>query len=164
MSLLHTPLAAGIALLGSALLVHSMRRTLRVVRTSVVVRLPAVAEQEVEFEQPGRFILCVEHSRFDGGLLHARYALLDAAGRELPSVPVFFRTTVSGIASVRISLRAFAVAEPGRHRLIVTGMTTGGDVSSRALVFTRPFAVRLVFCILGILFGGCALVGGTVLT
>jgi hypothetical protein len=161
-SLMATGFAALVALLGAGLLAYAIVRTLRVVRGSVLVRLPAVAQQDVDFAEPGRVVLCIEQPRLETALWRAKYALHDASGREVPSALILFRTSVSGISSVRLSLRSFDLAQPGRYRLTVTGIAPGHDTSRCAVVFTRPHALQLVACILGIVLGGVALIGGIV--
>jgi hypothetical protein len=157
-------LSAAIAVLGAALLAYSIVRTLRVVRDSVLVRLPAVTEQDVDFAQAGPVVLCVERTRLSTALFGARYALCDAAGAHVPSTPILFRTSVSGISRVRLSLRSFDIPRAGRYRFVTTGIAAGRDTSNATLVFTRPHTAALILCILGMVLGGVCLIGGVVFT
>jgi hypothetical protein len=107
-------LTIGAMVLGAALLVFTITRLTGLLRESVVARLPAAARQRVSFEQPGTFILHIEHPRFKTALSHAGFSLRDAAGvHEVQSWPIVLRTTTSGFATVRISVRGFAVERPG---------------------------------------------------
>jgi hypothetical protein len=163
MSSIWTGLAAVAALLGAGLLAFAIRRTLRIVRESVLARVPVRAEQDVDFAEPGRIVLCIEQPRFETAFWRARYALRDAGGREVPSTLILFRTSVSGLSKVRLSLRSFDLPRAGRYRFVLGGIAPGHDVSQCAVVFTRPHAMQLVLAILGIVFGACALIGGVVL-
>ena len=130
-------LTIGAIVLGAALLVFTITRLCGLLRESVVARLPAVARQSVSFEQPGTFILSVEHPRFKTALSHANFSLRDAAGaRDVRSWPIVLRTTTSGFATVRISVRGFAVERPGRYELAITGISPDSDLSSDALKLT----------------------------
>ncbi len=152
-------------LLGAALLFFSVTRLRILLRKSVVLRLPVSAEQIVTFEQPGTFILHVEHTRFATALLYAAYSLRDAGGtREVLSGPIQFRTTRSGTTTVRSSVRRFTVKRPGRYELSITGVDLGNHPPEDALILTRPYGSRLVLLILGIVLGASGFIGGLVFT
>lgn len=157
-------LTVGLAILGAALLAYAIVRLLAAVRASVIVRLPAVSEQDVTFAQAGQVVLYIETTHLGTAFAGVDFAMRDAGGREVPSAPIIFRTKVSGFSRVRLSVRAFDIANPGRYRLVATGVAPGRDMSQCALVFARPFVGTMVLWILGIVFGGVALIGGTVLT
>lgn len=153
-----------VAVIGVALLVYSIVRLLGVVRASVIVRLPAVPEQDVTFAQAGPTVLCIETTHFGSAFSGVQFAMRDATGRNVASSPILFRAKVSGFTRVRLSVRSFEIPLPGHYRLIATGIAPERDMSQAALVFTRPFAGAMVRWILGIVLGGVGLIGGTVLT
>ena len=158
-------LTVGAMLLGVAVLFFTITRLVGLLRKSVVARLPVVAEQIVGFEQPGTFILHVQHARLSTALWHAQFLLQDAASaRDVRSWPILFRTTSSGFSTVRTSVRGFAVERPGRHKLSITGIAPGRDTSHDAIIFTRPYGAALVLLILGIVLGGFCFIGGLVFT
>ena len=158
-------LAVIVMLAGIAILFFTIRGLIRVVRQAVVARLPAVAEQNVSFDRAGTYVLHLEHPRFSSSLRRAAFSLRDAVGaREVRSWPILFRTTSSGYARVRLSVRGFAVERPGRYVLSATGIDPGADASQDALVFTVPYASTMVLLILGIVLGGFCLIGGLVFT
>lgn len=158
-----TEVLAGAALLGAALLVFSIVRLLRVLRESILVRLPALPEQDVRFAAAGPAVLCIETSHFSSAFAGVDFAMRDDYGHDVPSTPIVFRSKVSGFSRVRLSLRAFDVPRAGRYRLVASGIA-GRDMSGAAIVFARPFVGAMVLCILGITFGGMALIAGIVLT
>ena len=152
-------------LAGIALLAFTITGLIRLVRESVVARLPAVAEQFVAFERPGTFVLHLEGPRFSGALRRAAFSLKDPAGnREVRSWPILFRTTASGFSSVRVSVRGFAVERPGRHALTASGLDADTVTPQHALVFTRPYTAAMVLLILGIILGAFCCIGGLVFT
>jgi hypothetical protein len=157
-------MSIGIAVLGTALLVFAIVRLLAVVRDGVIVRLPVVPAQDVEFKQAGQVVLCIEQAHFGMAFGGLGYALRDSGDRDVPSAPILFRTKVSGFSRVRLSVRSFAIPRPGRYHLLASGIAPGSDMSSAAIVFTRPFAAAMVLWILGIVFGGICLIGGIVLS
>ena len=158
-------LTLGAMVLGAALLVFTITRLIGLLRESVVARLPAAARQSVSFGQPGTFILYVEHPRFKTALSRADFSLRDAQGtHEVRSWPIVLRTTTSEFATVRISVRGFAVERPGPYELVMTGVSPDRDLSSDALIFMRPYGAFLVVLILGIILGAACLIGGLVFT
>jgi len=157
-------LTIGMALVGAGLLAYSIVRLVAVVRTSIIVRLPAVPEQDVRFPEAGPVMLCIETTHLDSSFWGVAFALTDSSGHDVPSAPILFRTKVSSFSRVRLSIRTFQIPRAGRYRLIVTGIPQGRDMSKSALVFARPFAGAVVLWILGIVFAGICLIGGIVLT
>jgi hypothetical protein len=163
MSLMPVPpsfpieLTVGIAILGAALLAYAILRLLAVVRASIIVRLPAVPEQNVQFAAAGQVVLCIETTHLDTAFWGVQFAMSDVS-----STPIVFRTKVSGFSRVRLALRTFEIPRPGRYRLVASEIPPGRDMSQAALVFTQPFAAAMVFWILCIVFGGMCLIGGIV--
>jgi len=164
MPAIATEVLEGAALTGAALLVFSIVRLLRVLRESILVRLPAVPEQDVRFAAAGTAVLCIEQPHLGTAFAGVDFAMRDDYGHDVPSTPIVFRSKVSGFSRVRRSLRAFDVARAGRYRLVASGIAPGRDMSDAAIVFARPFTGAMVLCILGITFGGMALIAGIVLT
>jgi hypothetical protein len=159
-----TPLLVAIAVIGAIVLVVSIAKLLAVVRGSVLARLPTLAEQDVSIASPGTVVLCIEAPHFGAHFAGVDFAMRDDAGREVPSVPIVFRTKVSGFSRVRLSVRSFEIARAGRYRLLAHGIAPGHDMSDTALVLARPFTGAVVGWILGIVLGGIALIGSGVLT
>jgi hypothetical protein len=157
-------LTIAIALAGLALIGYAIVRLLAVLRASIIVRLPMLPEQDVQFAQAGPVVLCIETTHLDSSFAGVDFALRDAGGRAVDSAPIVFRSRVSGLSRVRLSVRTFDIPVAGRYRLIVAGIAPARDMSQTALVFTRPFVGAMVACILGIVLGGFALIGGIVFT
>jgi hypothetical protein len=155
-------LSIGAMLLGIAVLFFSITRLLALLRDSEVARLPAVAEQEVRFAQAGTFVLNAEQPRLGAALSRAQFSLRDAAGREVPSSAILFRTHRSGFATTSIALREFTIERAGAYRLSITGIDATADASRSAVVFTTPYAAAMVALILAIIFGAACTIGGLV--
>jgi predicted small integral membrane protein len=155
----------GAMVLGVAILAFAVTRLVGLLRASVVARLPAVAEQVVAFDRPGTFILHLEGPRFSTALRRATFSLRDAAsGREVRSWRILFRTTTSGVSTVRLSVRGFAVERAGRYALSIAGIAPDNVTERHAVVFTRPYAAAMVLLILGTILGGFCVIGGLVFT
>jgi hypothetical protein len=164
MPIVPTGVLAGAALLGAAVVAFSILRLLRVLRDSILVRLPARPEQDVRFAAPGTAVLCIEQPHFAIPFAGVDFSMRDDRGHKVPSAPIVFRSRVSGFSRVRLSVRAFDIPRAGRYRLVATGIAPGRDMSQSAIVFARPFVGAMVACILGITFGGMLLIAGIVLT
>jgi len=164
MPAMPTALLGAAALAGAVLVAFSIMHLLRVLRESILARLPAVPEQDVRFAAAGTAVLCVEQSHLSSVFFGVDFAMRDDYGHEVPSTPIVFRSKVSGFSRVRLSVRAFEIPRAGRYRLVASGLDSGRDMSDAAIVFARSFAGAMVLCILGITFGGMALIAGIVLT
>jgi hypothetical protein len=156
-------LAFAAMLFGVVLLFFSIRALLGVLRDSEVARMPAAAEQTVNFPAGGAYILYLSGPRLSKAPMHAKFSLRDG-GAEVPSMPKFRQLRSSGFSTASISLRRFHVPHAGTYRLLVTGIAVGPDLSRTEFVFRTPNAGALVLRILGIILGGVALVSGIVLT
>ena len=164
MPIVPTELLAAAPFVGAVLVVSSILRLLRVLRDSILARVPAVPEQDVRFPAAGTAVLCIEQPHFGMPFAGVDFTMRDDYGHEVPSTPIVFRSKVSGFSRVRLSVRAFDVPRAGRYRLVASGIAPGRDMSQAAIVFARPFVGAMVLCILGIVFGGMALIAGIVLT
>jgi hypothetical protein len=151
------------ALVGAVLVSYSILRLVAIVRKSVLARLPTVTEQDVTIAEAGAVVLCIEAPHFGTQFAGVDFAMRDGIGREVPSAPILFRAKVSGFSRVRLTLRSFDIPRAGRYRLIASGIAHGRDMSETAIVLTRPFVGAMVLAILGVVLGGIALIGGTVL-
>jgi hypothetical protein len=149
------------ALVGGAFVVVAIVKLVRVVQSSVIARLPLVADQEVRLPEAGRVDLYVEQPTLAWNIGGFTFAMRDAVGREVPSSLILMRTRVSGMARTRLAVRSFAVPAAGLYR-ILSGGFDGRDVSRIAIVLGRPFGFQLVGWILAIVFGGFVLIGGLV--
>ena len=158
------PLTIGAMLLGGVLLYFCIGGVLRLLRESEVVALPAAAQQQVTFQEPGSYVLHQRQPRLNTALMRAQFALRDAGGNDVPSSAIIFRTRTSGFSTASISVRSFEVPRAGAYTLIVTGIKADADLSRVELVFTRPYAGQLVLWILGIVLGGVCTIGGLVFT
>jgi hypothetical protein len=158
-----TSLLVAIAVIGGVLLIFSIGRLLRSVRGSLLARVSAVAEQYVALASAGPVVLCIEAPHFGTQFAGVDFAMREESGRELPSTPIVFRTKVSGFSRVRLSVRAFEIPRAGRYLLVANGIAPDRDMRDAAIVLARPFAGVMVAWILGIVAGGIALIGGSVL-
>ena len=164
MPIVPTELLAAAPFVGAVLVVFSILRLLRVLRDSILARVPAVPEQDVRFAAAGTAVLCIEQPLFGMPFAGVDFTMRDDYGHDVPSAPIVFRSKVSGVSRVRLAVRAFEIPRGGRYRLVASGIAPGRDMSDAAIVFARPFAGAMVLCILGITFGGMALIAGIVLT
>jgi hypothetical protein len=158
-----TLLLVAIAASGATLLIFSISRLLRTVRGSLLVRVPAVAEQMISLAIAGPVVLCIEAPHFGTEFAGVDFAMRDESGREVPSTPIVFRTKVSGFANVRLSVRTFEIPHAGGYRLFANGIAPGRDMRGAAIVLARPSAGVMVAWIFGIVTGGIALIAGSVL-
>ncbi|MDX9972503.1 MAG: hypothetical protein RBU21_05860 [FCB group bacterium] len=142
------------------LLVRCILGVVRLIRRSIIARVPLVEEHVVSFSEAGKVVLCNEGPRISlraGGL---RYRLMDEDGTEVPSRLRLFRAVTSGVSKARMELRTLRLPRPGRYVLHVEGL---GEAQPRDrdywIVFTKPHLLKTIgYVVAMVLTGGTAIV------
>lgn len=142
------------------LLVRCITGVVRLIRRSILARLPLVQEHLVSFAEAGKVVLCNEGPRFSRRAAGLRYRLVDENGEEVPSRLRLFRAVTAGFSTARMELKTLWLPRPGRYVLRVEGL---GDPEPRDrdhwVVFTKPHLFRAIGYVLGmIVTGGTAVV------
>jgi len=150
-------LAAAVAL---AKVILSLVRATRAARVATV---PLAAEARVRLEATGTLELALEGPHLTRDFAGVSFSLhrLDV-GQEVPLRRLLFRTKVSGLDRVRLSLYQLDVAVPGEYFLRAEGL--GATSGKSAVVFVRPLGLTLVTHVLGLIALGAALIGSLVVT
>jgi hypothetical protein len=130
----------------------------RAVRASRVAAVPLASEMRVRLDAQGPLELAMEARRFSRDFAGVGYSL-SRDGQDVPMRRLVFRTQVSGVEKVRLSLYTFD-ATPGDYLLRATGVGEAGTDS--AVVFVRPLGAALVGYVLGLVVAGAALIGSIV--
>lgn len=145
--LLTVPLAC--AALGGIVLLA--RRLARGLRDAVLVRVPVVAEQEVELAA-GPWVLHVETPLFSRRMRGLRFGLLERSmHREVRLGRVWIHQRPGGLRRVSLAVRRFTITLPGPHLLRTDGLRAGTDYTDCALLVARPSGALLVGHTLGML-------------
>ena len=103
--------------ISAAMLVFFILGVMRVVRQAHILSVPLLEQQEIEFAEAGRVVLCME-----GPLLTTRFGNLDYELRVAEGMPVEGRTTwfhakTSSLSSVRMELKSYELPRRGRYIL-----------------------------------------------
>lgn len=153
------------AVLGVAILALSVPRLVRLIRDSVLHRLPMMEEQAVQLKESGPLVLHLEGPRFIRSMVGSGARLMGKArlefslrnqssGLEIPSQRITFQSRTKGVSKTRISVARFQVESPGEHALAVTGLTPDTDTSRLAVLLTRPYQMQLLLLVLATVLGG----------
>jgi hypothetical protein len=124
---------------------------------STVAELPFVSEQEVRIENPGTFVVLLEVPRLASDFRSFQIEATDRQSGQKTTMQLDYfgaRSSVSGVTTVRIPYGRVTVTQPGGLAIHVSGMQAGKDYSNYRLVLSRPYAGRMVFQIIGIVFCG----------
>ena len=138
-----------IAALALALFIRS---EVRLVKEAKVLSVPLVAEQNIEFPEAGRVVLCMEGPRFSRRFAGLDYELSTDSGAPVEGRTAWFHARTTGVSRARMELRVYEIPHPGRFVLRVRGLGAAQerDVEHR-LVFTRPHlaqAVGYIICMI----------------
>jgi hypothetical protein len=149
---------------GAMVLALSIHRLVRLLKESVIHRLPMMEEQPVQLMESGPVILHLEGPRMIQRMVGPAARLLGkkrfefslrnaATGLEAPSHRIVFHSRTKGVSKARISLMRFDVEGPGEHVLIAHGLAADADPTRMTLLLTRPYQLHLVLLILATVVG-----------
>lgn len=152
-----------VSCLSAILLGFFIRGVIRLVRQSLIVSVPLLAEQEVEFPDAGRVVLCIEGPLFTRRFARLGYELSAGDGAVVCGRPALFRSRTSGFSTVRMELKVYEIPRPGLYFLRISGIADANIPNSRELiVFIRPHLARSVGYIIGIVLSAGFFITGLV--
>lgn len=150
--------------LSLVVLVRSIRGVVRTARKARLVDVPLLEQQEIEFHEQGRVVLCIEGPMFSTRFRKLDYDLDAPHGSPVRGRPSLFRARTSGLTWARMELRYYEIPHPGRYLLKIRGLKGGEPPDDRhRIVFMRPYLARSVAYILCIVLGAGLLVCSVVL-
>ena len=144
------------------LLIAAIVGVVVLVKKSVIVRLPLVDRQQVEFAGTGPVILCMEGPMLSSRFRGLAYSLTDTAGAPVYSRPVV-PVTSSSFSKGRRTLRLFNIPQPGQYVLQVANLGPPQPKDAEhEFLFTRPHFAKVVCYISGIIASSGLLIGSLV--
>jgi len=150
--------------ISAAMLVFFILGVIRVVRQAHILSVPLVEQQDIEFTEAGRVVLCME-----GPLLTTRFGNLDyqlslAEGMPVEGRTTWFHAKTSSLSKVRMELKSYELPRRGRYVLRIKGLGPGSkpDADHR-IVFMRPHLATSIAYVVGITLSACLLIGSFVL-
>ena len=154
-----------VALLAAGLLAWTVRSLLRTVRGAVVLSVPMLPRQVVQFERAGQYALNVEADSLTALITGLEFTLVDTERRTaIPLRTAIMRTRVSSLSRARREMYAFSISAPGSYVLRTKGADESLLAGHPSLVITRPFHGALVLHVLGLVASGALLIGSMVAT
>ena len=137
-----------IAALALGLLIRS---EVRLVREAKILSVPLVAEQDVDFLEAGRMVLCMEGPRFSRRFAGLDYELT-TDGAPVEGRTAWFHARTTGVSRARMELRVYEIPHPGRYVLWVRGLGAAqARDAEHQFVFTRPHLAQSVGYIIGMI-------------
>ena len=150
--------------ISAAMLVFCILSVIKVVKQARILSVPLLEQQEIEFTETGRVVLCME-----GPLLSTRFGNLDYELRVAEGMPVEGRTTwfhakTSSLSKVRMELKSYELPRRGRYILSIKGLEPGSKPDSEhRIVFMRPHLAVSIGYVIGITLSAGLLIGSLVL-
>ncbi len=146
-----------------ALLAYFILSVIRVVRQAHLLSVPVIEQQEIEFIEAGRVVLCTQ-----GPLLSFRFTNLDyeltGDGIPIEGRTTWFHAKTSGFSWVRMEVKSYRIPRPGRYILRIKGLEPGSTAdSNHRIVFMRPHLARSIGYVIGIVLTGLLFIGSIVL-
>lgn len=149
--------------ISAALLVYFILSVIRVVKEAHLLSVPVIEQQEIEFTEEGRVVLCTQ-----GPLLSFRLAKLDyeliGYGNPIEGRTSWFPAKTTGLSWVRMEVKSYRIPMPGRYVLHIKGLEPGTTLDSdHRIVFMRPHLARSIGCVIGIVLTSLLFIGSIVL-
>lgn len=133
------------------LLVLSIRSVVRLVREAKILSVSLAEQQNVEFREAGKVVLCLEGPQFTTRFARLNYELSTDDGTLVRGRTAWFRATTTGVSWARMELRSYEIPRPGRYVLRVQGLGAPQERDAKhRLVFMRPHLFQSVVYIIGI--------------
>lgn len=150
--------------IGVLLLVFFIGGIVRTVRQARLFDVPLLSQQEIEFTETGRVVLCMEGPLLSSRFVGLDYTILTPYGAVLEGRRSLFRARTTGIAKARMELRYFSIPNPGRYTFQINGLgETRHDDKDHRMVFMKPHLGRIILRIIGIIVSAALTIGSIVL-
>lgn len=149
--------------LGVFLIVKSILLVMKLEQRNLILSVPLLAEQQVEFIETGTVALWVDGPLFSLKFLGLDFELRDSAGLPVANRRNLFPLSSTSFSRGRMLARLFTISHPGTYTLRVSGKPLPEtDDGEHRLVFMRPYLAETVGCVLGILLGALLTIGSLV--
>jgi hypothetical protein len=151
-------------ILSVLLLVDCITGVIRTVRNVRLLSVPLVDLQEIEFSEAGKVVLCLEGPLFTPFFRKLTYELIGPNGMPVKSRIAWFRARSSSFSQVKMELKVYEIAFPGRYVFKIAGLEgTTPPFEKHHMVFTRPHLGISMIYVIGIVIAGMLTTGSIVL-
>ena len=149
--------------ISTVLLAYFILNVIRVVKQAHLLSVPLLEQQEIEFAEAGRVVLCTQ-----GPQLSFRFAKLDyeLVGEGIPveGRKVWPPKRTTGFLWIRLEVQSYRIPRPGRYILRIRGLESGGTGDSEhRIVFVKPHLAQRIGHVIGIVLAGMLFIGSIVL-
>jgi len=149
--------------ISAALLTYFILNVIRVVRQACLFGVPLLEQQEIEFTEAGRVVLCAQGPRFSSRFAGLDYELTEE-GMPIEGRRTLFPGKTSGFSWVRIEVKSYTIPRPGRYVLRIKGIKPGSEEDSEhQIVFMKPHLARSIGYVIAIILSAFLLIGSVVL-
>ncbi len=150
--------------LAVVLLAHFILNVMKVVRQARMFSVPLLGEQEIQFTEEGRVVLCTQGPLLSFRFAKLRYELTGENGMPVESRTTWFHSRTSGLTWVRMEVKSYRIPMPGHYILRIKGLEPGSTPDAdHQIVFMRPHLAKSIAYVIGIVLSGSLSVGSIVL-
>jgi len=149
--------------ISAALLAYFSLNVIRVVKQAHLLSVPLLEQQEIEFTEAGRVVLCTQ-----GPQLSFRFTKLDyelaGDGILVEGRKIWLPRRTTGFSWIRLEVQSYRIQRPGRYVFRIKGLEHGGTADSEhRIVFMKPHLARRIGHVIGIVLAGVLFIGSIVL-
>jgi hypothetical protein len=138
--------------ISALLLGRFIRSEVRLVKEAKILSVPLVEQQNLEFLEAGKVVLCMEGPRFSRRFSGLNYALSTDDGAPVEGRAAWIGVRTTGVKWMRVELRVYEILHPGRYVLRVQGLGAAQERdANHRLVFTRPILAQAIGYVIGMI-------------
>jgi hypothetical protein len=146
------------------LLVQFITGVVRTAKNARLFSVPLIEQQEIEFTETGKVVLCIEGPLFTPTFRTPNYELIGPNGMTVKGRVSLFKARSSGLSQAKMELRVYEIPFPGRYIFKIAGLEgVSQSFLKNHMVFTKPHLAQTVGYVLGLVFAGMLFVGSIVL-
>jgi hypothetical protein len=156
-------IAVPLFVISAALLCFFILSVIRAVKQSHLLSVPLLEQQEIEFTEAGRVVVCTQGPLFSFRFSKLEYELT-GDGVPIEGRMAWAPAKTTGFSWVRMEVKAYRIPRPGRYTLRIKGLEPGSTPDSEhQIVFMRPHLARSIGYVIGIVLTGLLFIGSIVL-
>ena len=151
-----------LTVISGILLIAVILKLVKKITGAELFSVPLSNEMDLDFPDAGTYQMHLAGPRFSRAFAGLKYNLLHGATNQTVKISRSIPLQSSGISEVKHSHGRFTIESTGRHLLQVSGLNADKDCRKCRILFTHPYSLYALMCVVGIVLSGVGFIGGIV--
>ncbi len=153
-----------LVLVSLILLIFVIMRLVKKIGSAELVSASLSEEMPIDFPAIGDIQMHLVGPRFSRAFSGLKFNLINAANKQNIPLSRSMPLQSSGVSEIKMAHSRFSLETTGKHLLQVRGLQEQKSYAGCRILFTRPYTLYVVMCIIGILLSGGGFIGGIVMS